>query len=106
MAGGIGERLDLARGAAHQQRLRMAGVGEAHDAGLPVGHEIKRGGEHRGAGGFEDAAQIGIELAQKHARVGRERFQFLHQRSNHGGDERGADAVAGHVANEYGGLRV
>ena len=87
------------------QRFGMAGVGEAHDAGFPVGHEVKRGGKHRRAGVFKDVAQIGVQFAQKHSGIVRERFEFLDERANHGGDEAGAHAVAGDIANEHADLR-
>ena len=84
----------------------MAGVGEAQPAGAAVGHGIKPGGEHGGTGVFQDAAKVAVELAEKIAGVARERLQILRQRADHGGDQRGADAVAGDVADEHAHLGV
>ena len=41
-----------------------------------------------------------IELAKEHSGIACDRLEFLGQRANHRGDERGTDAVAGDVANE------
>jgi hypothetical protein len=104
--GSVDERLDFACGAVEEQWLGMPGVGKTHFAGPPVGHQIKCLGEHWRTGAFKDAAQIGIEFAQKISRLARQWLQFLRQRADHGGDQRGADPVAGHVANEDGSFRV
>ena len=106
MAAGVGEGLDLVFGAAEDEGLGMAGVGVAQDAGLGIGDEIKGGGKHGRSGAFEDVAQVGVELAHEIPGFAREGLQLLGHRTDHGGDEGGADAMTGDVADEDAGFGV
>ena len=86
------------------QRLGMAGVGVPQGARPPVGYQVDGRGEHRRAGVLENGVQVGVKLAEKLSGIRGHRLEFLRQRADHGRDQRRADAVPGHVADEHAGF--
>ena len=101
---GVFQNLHFAATAVDQKRPRMAGIGISNLPRFQIRHQIKRGGEKRGAGLLQNGAQIVVDSCQQLARFLRHGAQFLHQRAQHGRDQGRADAVPHHVTDKQAGL--
>lgn len=100
------ERGDVVGGALEEERMRVAGVGVAELAAFKVGDEIERGGEDGGLGLLKDVDEFGVDLGEEEAGIGGLGGEFVDERTDHGRDKGGADAVAHDVADEHPGHRV
>ena len=79
----------------------MTGAGVVEGAGGEVDDAEEGGGEHGGAGAFEDGGETVVEALEKQPGLGGLRALFFQQPAKHRDDERGADAVAHDVADQH-----
>ena len=90
----------------HEHRMRMAGVRVAQFAAVEIGDDVGSCREHRNVRLAQNALQRAIEPSEKFAGIVAHDAQFLDERAQNRRDQRGANAVSHHVANEHACHRV
>ena len=82
------------------ERARMPCIGKTQLRPSHIGHNIETGGEHGGAGLFQDYSESAVDAGEQFTRIAGQPGMFLHQAADHSGDKRGAHPVPHHVADE------